>query len=106
MSLIVEHIAILCLAWKRIVSGTKNVERDREHHAETGGRWNSRREQMPRNQRRNNPEDMCVLEIIEKAAENICDNYCKYRYMMDKKLLSPQQFEHLCESDCPLRRLV
>ena len=56
--------------------------------------------------KRNNPGDMTVLETIEKTAENICDNYCKYRYMIDKKILSPQQFEHLCENDCPLRRLL
>lgn len=61
---------------------------------------------MRKNQRRSNPQDMTVTEMLDKIAENICDNYCKYRYMMDKKILSPQQFEHLCDNDCPLRRLV
>lgn len=61
---------------------------------------------MTKNQRRNNPKDMTVLETIEKVAEDVCDHYCKYRYMVDKKMLSGQQFSHMCESDCPLRRLV
>lgn len=61
---------------------------------------------MPRDRRRKNPEDMTVLESIEKIAENICDHYCKYRYMIDKKVLSPKQFEHMCENDCPIRRLI
>lgn len=61
---------------------------------------------MTKKRRRNNPEDMTVLETIEKVAEDVCDHYCKYRYMVDKKILSRQQFEQMCGNDCPLRRLV
>ena len=57
---------------------------------------------MSQNRRRNNPQDMSVMEQIGKIKEEMCDEYCRYTYMSNS--ISAERMEKIC-SDCPLTRL-
>lgn len=65
---------------------------------------------MDQNRRRNNLQDMSIVEQIEKIKEEMCDKYCKYRDQFrnglnpDLSILNQEQMDCLCNY-CPLTRL-
>lgn len=58
---------------------------------------------MSQNRRRNNPQNMSIMEQIEEIKEEMCDNYCRYTAMSCDDV-SAEQMESYCKS-CPLTRL-
>lgn len=52
---------------------------------------------------------MTCTEIIEKAVEDFCNNYCKYPDLWDKGEIEHGEYEELSESEictnCPINRL-
>lgn len=61
---------------------------------------------MPKNKRRNNPEDMKVSEMVEKIKEEVCDNICKYRNSKEYRgIYSQETLDEICEHECPLIKL-
>lgn len=60
---------------------------------------------MPKNRRRNNPDDMTVSEMLLKAKEEVCDNICKYRNSKEYRgMYSQEALDEICE-ECPLNRI-
>lgn len=54
--------------------------------------------------RKNNVNDMTIMEQVNVIVEGICDNYCKYhdRYNIKTKE-EDEEFQEICEK-CPLRK--
>lgn len=55
---------------------------------------------MSENRRRNNKDEMTIIEQMLSIKEEICDNYCHYR----KTYRYQSDIDEKCEG-CPLRRL-
>lgn len=58
--------------------------------------------------RKNNLEDMTVIEQIENIKEKICDDYCKYREdAFSKNKDTDKAEDYLLDycDNCPVRRL-
>lgn len=55
--------------------------------------------------RKNNKQDMTIIEQIEAVTEEMCDDYCKYhdKYNMKTKK-EDEEFQKICEK-CPLGRI-
>lgn len=59
----------------------------------------------PKNQRRNNPAEMRIIEQLEKLREEMCDDYCRYKDLKKHGKISQETFETICEYDCPLNKI-
>lgn len=46
-----------------------------------------------------------VTDILQKVAEDVCNDLCKYLDEANKHGMSQQELDSHCE-ECPLRRLV
>ena len=63
-----------------------------------------RRNVMDEYRRRNNVQDMTIVEQIIKAREEICKDYCKYVDSKHHGKLSQRTLDEICK-DCPLSRI-
>ena len=59
---------------------------------------------MSQNRRRNNPQDMSIVEQLEKIKEEVCDRYCRYTSRNRNGHLSNKLFDDICNR-CPLNKL-
>ena len=48
--------------------------------------------------------DRSTRDLIEEVCERICGDYCKYVDRVNRRIISIDQFEEICET-CPLQRL-
>lgn len=61
-------------------------------------------ENKPKNQRRNNPAEMTILEQLKKIKEEVCTSYCKYVSRNRNGHMSNKLFDDICNR-CPLNKL-
>ncbi len=55
--------------------------------------------------RMNNPAEMTIVEQIESAKEEVCDNICKIPVLVRWGELDHEKAEGFCDKECPLKKL-